>query len=404
MIVWILNHYAVPPDLPGGARHHELARQLVQRGHEVVVFASAFHHFGRRAASTRLRAPIERINGVTWMWIPTRRYRGNDWRRVLGMCQYLLRSLRLGRRRVRVVCQASPDVVVGSSVHLLAVLAAYILARRHGARFVMEVRDLWPQTLVEMGALPRWHPVVGLLRVLEVFLYRRAERVVTVLPHASEYIGRYISAERVVWIPNGVDPLRFDPTPRRSTIAGDTLRVGYLGAHGTANALEDVLDAADVLRRSGASVSFEFIGDGPQKAALVARARSQGITNVAFLDPVPMGEVPAQLARMDVCVAALRDLPLYRHGVALNKLVDYMAAGRPIVFSGAPANDVVSEAGCGVTVPAGDPAALARAIRAVADMTPRQREALGERGRRYVEEHLSWERLATMYEEVLQGP
>jgi glycosyltransferase involved in cell wall biosynthesis len=401
--LWILNHYAVPPGLPGGTRHFELARQLVLRGHRVTILASSFEHFAART-SNEGQWPIrmEEHDGVTWIWIPTRPYLRNDWRRAAGMVDYLRGCLRQGRRAVGRGELERPDVILGSSVHLLAVLAAYRLSRRLRTRFVMEVRDLWPQTLVDLGGFAPRHPIVLALGLLERFLYRRADRIVTVLPFAGEHIGRFAPAERIVWIPNGVDLTRF-PAALFETRNGGSFCVGYVGAFGKANALHVVLAAAEELERRSATVRFLLVGEGPHRERLEGLVRERGILSVRFVGAVPKDEIPGLLASMDACVAVLQDLPLYRFGISLNKLADYLAAGRPVVLAGRPANNIVSESGAGITVAPEDPRALADAIEQLMAMDPATRRQLGERGRAFVAAHRDWRSLAVRYEEVLRG-
>ena len=211
--IWILNHYAQPPDVPGGTRHYELGRQLVQHGYAVTIFASSFRHAQRRESQSygKESSHIEEVDGLQFVWLRTWPYERNNWRRLLNMVSYLVRSYWWGRQLARSDGPLpKPDMVLGSSVHLLAVLSAYLLARHFRAHFVMEVRDLWPQTLVEMGALSERSIVTRLLQGLEKYLYRRAERIIVLLPNAGEYIaGLGIDTDKVVWIPNGVNLSRY---------------------------------------------------------------------------------------------------------------------------------------------------------------------------------------------------
>lgn len=407
MNIWIFNHHAHPSTLPGGTRHHDLGKELVGRGHRVTVFASSFlHGVGRHAGlEPPKRWSVEDVDGVKFVWLRTPPYSGNNLGRVWSMVVYMWRAWRLGRAFPRGMPDVGrPDIVIGSSVHLLAVLAAYRVARRHRARFVMEVRDLWPQTLVDMGALSSRHPLTLALRWLERFLYRCAERIITLLPFAHEYITACgIAREKVVWIPNGVD-LSSDflsTGPDEGREESDFV-VMYLGAHGQANALDVLLEAVRCLAASGeGSIRFVLVGSGPEKGRLMAMARSSGLPNVEFRDSVPKEFVPQTLAEADALVVVLQDLPLYRYGVSLNKLFDYMAAAKPIVFAGAPANNPVKDAECGLTVPPRDPEALADAIVRLSQMPREEREAMGKRGRAYVEEHHDIRKLAERLEKVL---
>lgn len=405
MNVWIFNHYAITPDLPGGTRHYDLSRELVKRGHKVIIFASSFHHYLHK--ETRLhtgeRWKVEDVDGVKFIWIRTFPYKRNDWRRVLNMSSYMLQAWWLGQRLPKLMSEiGKPDVVIGSSVHLLAVLAAYWVAKHHRAKFVMEVRDLWPQTIIDMGVLSERHPVVKALQALERFLYHRAGRIITLLPKAGEYIvAQGVSEEKIVWIPNGVDLSRFQVNSLAAGNCGE-FKVMYLGAHGQANALDVLLQAAKIVQDQGyEDIKFILVGTGPEKSRLLALARDLGLGNVEFRGPVAKADTARVLWEADVTVLILRDLPLYKYGISLNKLFDYLALGRPVILAGNPANNPIDEAHCGFTVPPREPKALAEAVIKLYEMPQEEREAMGRRGRAYVEAHHDIRKLAQRLEQTL---
>lgn len=292
MNLWIFNHYAHPPDLPGGTRHFDLGRELVKRGHKVTIFASSFHHYLHK--EVRLKPgeqwKLEDIEGLRFVWIRTPPYQRNDNRRVQSMLVYALRAWRLGQKLGPVL--GRPDVVIGSSPHPFASLAAYWVARHHQTPFVMEVRDLWPQTLIDMGALGAQHPLTKVLQALERFLYRRAEWIITLGPKMKEYItARGISPDKVTWIPNGVDLSRFEDL-KTAPRTGEGFKVMYLGAHGQANALDTLIYAAKAVQDRGfREIRFVLVGDGPEKPNLVKLAERLKLKNIDFRDPVPKDKI-----------------------------------------------------------------------------------------------------------------
>ncbi|MEM1589754.1 MAG: glycosyltransferase family 4 protein, partial [Candidatus Bathyarchaeia archaeon] len=223
MNIWIFNHYAIPPDLPGSTRHYDLGRELVQRGHQVVIIATSFHHYMHK--ETRLRPgemwKVEDIDGVKFVWLRTPPYQCNDWRRLWNMVAFALRAWWLGRRLAKVVPGiGKADVLIGYSPHLLTPLTTYWVARHYGVPFIVEIGDLWPQTAIDMGVLSVHHPVTKILQLLERFLYHKASRIISLLPFALEYIvSREVPEDKIVWIPNGVDLTQFavkDPSRRSS--------------------------------------------------------------------------------------------------------------------------------------------------------------------------------------------
>ena len=401
MRIWIVNHYAYAPSHSAGTRHFAMAKRLIERGHEVTIVSTSFFHKTNR--ETRL-APgqthlLEVVDGVPFLWLRTPAYRGNSFGRLRNMIAFAWRVWReCGLRNL-----PNPDVVLGSSPSLLAAWAAKYLACRRGARFVLEIRDLWPETLVSLGAASDRHPLVILFRWIERDLYRSADRIVTVLPGSANYIATHGGRqERIECVPNGID---LDLAPEVSEPPkGDNFTVMYAGAHGTANALDTALDAAKILqeRTETASVRFVLIGDGPEKRRLESRASNEAIRNIQFRPPTPKTEIHRSLANADAFLMILEDSPVFRWGISPNKLYDYLAMARPVVFSVSTRANPVRSANCGITLNPGDAIALANGIQDLASLPFSERRAMGLRGRKYVENEHDWRVLGKRLEELLQ--
>lgn len=390
--VWIVNHYAQAPGSPGGTRHYSLARHLAEHGWTATIFAASTELNTGRQRLAGLCLMREEMNGrVPFCWLRAPTYTGNGARRLANMlvfAAHVVLSPALCRR-------TQPDAVIGSSVHPFAAWAGLRLARRHRVPFVFEVRDLWPQTLVDMGVAREGSLAVWTLRKLERHLYRAAARIVVLMPRADEYICRLgIPREKIVWIPNGVELSGVDPAPKRPDEDGFTLM--YFGAHGRANGLDNILAAMGRVRdmRPDLHVRLRLIGDGPLKADLIGQAKRMGLDNVVFEPPVPKSAIPALAAEADAFVVNLVDSPIYRYGISLNKLFDYLAAGRPIVFAGASVNDPVAEARAGLSVPPGDPEALAGAIVRLVALPEAERTEMGRNAFAYVKTHHDFRILA----------
>lgn len=405
MNIWMFNHNAYSPDLPGGTRHFDLARQLVKRGHMVTIFATSFHHHLHK--ETRLQPgedwKIEEVDGVFFVWIHTPPYQRNDWRRVWNMVAFMIKASRLGKKLPDLKPEiGSPDVVIGSSPDLLTPLAAFHVARRFHVPFVMEVRDLWPQTIIDMGVLSSKNPITKTLQVLEKFLYQRAELIISLLPRAHEYIAACgVSPKKIVWVPNGVDLSRFE-SATQDTSNNERFRVMYLGAHGQANALDVLIQAAKIVQDRGLEeIGFILMGDGPEKPRLIESSKKLGLINLEFCNPVPKSEVANVLRNADALLFNLEEVTVFKYGISPNKLFDFMAAGKPIISSVNAPDNPVDEASSGLIVRPRDPDALAKAIINIYEMSPEEREKMGRRGREYVAEYHDISRLALTLEQTL---
>ncbi|WP_159274044.1 glycosyltransferase family 4 protein [Variovorax boronicumulans] len=407
--VWVLNHYAQEPSGAGGTRHFHLAECLKKRGWQATLIAASVEFTsGKQRLDAGENHRYERISEVPFLWVRTPEYEGNGGGRVLNMLAYTWQALRAKTLKDLPL----PDAVIGSSVHPFAAVAASLLARRFKVPFVFEVRDLWPQTLVDMGRLRDCDLTTWALRKIELWLYRRAARIVVLLPRAWEYIVPLgIPKERILWIPNGVDLSLFPPSTLPVRGALEPFTIMYFGAHGQANGLTNVLEAMKLINdhKESLSIRLRMIGDGPLKSDLMMLAQRLGLDNVSFEPPVPKNEIPNLASQADAFVIPVPDLPkLYRYGISPNKVFDYLAAERPIIIATGAANNPVAEAEAGLTVAAGDPLALSEAIVKMA-LTPREeRERMGRAGRGYVEKNHGYDqlsgRLAVMLDEISEVP
>lgn len=402
-IVWIVNHYAATPDQGAGTRHYDLGRQLVERGFEPTIFAAAFSHFSRkdaRLSGIRLWRS-ESIDGLTFVWIKSLSYEGNGPRRVLNMLIFsvLFFAAQVTRR--------GPEVIVGSTVHPLAAWTAMLVARLRRRPFVYEVRDLWPQTLVDMGAVRSTSIVARWLWQIEAKLVRGAVAVITVLPGMDDYLAqRGLPTRHVHYVPNGadLDRDRSGSIPDEIRVEIDAWRdegrfvLAYVGSLGRANALSTVVDAVKELDgRAGLMI----VGDGPERRRLESRAA--GWDEMRVCGPVPKHSVGPLLHHVDAGVFHLADSDVFRYGISSNKLFDYMASGLPVLFACRTSYDPVTLAGAGISVAPQDVASMADAIRRLASLPQQELRAMGERGREYVRTHHSVDRLGDQLADILES-
>jgi glycosyltransferase involved in cell wall biosynthesis len=308
------------------------------------------------------------------------------------------------------VLRAGPaDVVVATSPPLVAALPGWLAARAKRARLVFEIRDLWPESAVTTGVLREGSLLTRILYRLERWACRVADRVNVLTPAFRDDLVRrgLAPAEKIVFVPNGADLDLFRPGPRDNAARrelgwGNRFVVMYAGAHGRANALRQLLDAAERLR-DRPDILVATVGDGPERAGLEEEARRRGLANVMFSGPQPKARMAELVNACDVGAAVLQDNPTFRT-VYPNKVFDYMACGRPtlLAIDGVARQLVCEEARAGVFARPEDPDALAAAIRSLAD-DPEGRAAMGRRGLEWVVANASRESLARRYTGIKEG-
>jgi glycosyltransferase involved in cell wall biosynthesis len=272
---------------------------------------------------------------------------------------------------------------------------------------VLDVRDLWPDELITYGGFREGSIPVRVLRLIERWAYRNADCVAATTDAIIDAIvERGVPREKTFLLPNGADLEVFSPLPPENPIAseykfGDRFVVMYSGLFGIKHSLEVLLEAAAKLR-DRKDIVFFLLGNGARKDALVSQTRELNLDNVIFGDERVVDEVPSLLARADVCFAAVRPEP-YPKKVISVKVFEYMACEKPVVgaLSGESAR-ILNESGGGIVVPPGDASATADAILSLYS-DPARRAAMGQVGRRYVDQHYSRSAWALRLEKRLKA-
>lgn len=396
--VWIVNHYAGGPGIGTGWRHWELGRRWVAAGVEVRIFTASTAIGGSVDPG---RAGTRSVEGVEFRFLRVPAYRGNGvgrLRNILAFNRAAAGALALARRMT-----APPDIVLASSPQPFAWGAAGRFAKSVGASFVPEVRDLWPESLEQLGGLPRWHPMVAWCRNVVRRGYRDADAVASTLPGIAQCLGPLgVAAERCLVIPNGVDlqvevpPLRQDLEDEVSRAQGSGRRLLlYAGAIGVPNAMDQLVDAVALLgpaRR--ATLRCLIVGEGTERARIERRAMAADPAVFRFLGHVPQDQVRALMRRARAGFQGWLDLPLYRHGTSAQKLSLMLGEGLPVIHAAPDAPDPVRDHGLGWACPAQRPNELAAAIEAMLGADADSLARISVRCKEHVRTHLDWDAIA----------
>jgi glycosyltransferase involved in cell wall biosynthesis len=362
MKVLYFHQYFSTPRGAGGTRSYEMARRLVGRGHEVTMvcgssgsgdtgLAGEFIH-GKRGGI------VDGIKVIEFD-LPYSNYDG-----------FLKRSLtfiRFALRSILIAVTEKCDLVFATSTPLTTGIPGIAARVFRQKPFVFEVRDLWPELPKEMGVI-RNPLVLGAMDLLEWLSYHCAKGCIGLSPGIVDGIKRRgIASENVIMIPNGCDLELF--RVKESSRTRKEFKAIFTGAHGIANGLDAVLDAAEELKKRGRKdIRLLFIGDGRLKPALKERAVSEELDNCLFLDPIPKNKMPDLLLQVDVGMMILANVPAFYYGTSPNKFFDYIASGLPVInnYPGWLAG-MITENKCGIAVPPEDPAAFADALEYMAE-------------------------------------
>ena len=365
-LIYFHQHFATPRG-SGGIRSYQMARELVRRGHSVTMVCGSHKLAGIGLPGEYVdgckRGMIDGIDVIEF----DLSYSNRD-----GLLKRSLTFLKYAWNSILVALREEYDLAFATTTPLTAAIPVLAARLLRGKRYVFEVRDLWPEIPREMGVIT--NPLVlGAMSVLEFLAYRGAAACVALSPGIADGIARRgVSRERIAMVPNGCDIDLMNAAPegwRPESIGRDKFLAVFPGAHGPANGLRAVLDAAIVLKDRGRSdIAIALVGDGKEKDDLVAYARRENLDNVHFHNPVPKRQVAGLLAEADVGLQVLANIPAFYYGTSPNKFFDYIASGTPVVtnYPGWVA-DLVTEHSAGLAVPPGEPEKLAEALMTLAD-------------------------------------
>lgn len=330
--LFIFDHASYLPNGSSPQRHYALARELLRLGIKTTMIGSGFdHRSGRNIKFDGLALwKSQIVDEIRYVWLRLPAYKGLK-ARVLNMILYPV---------LAVLCFLSgylgrPKCVVGSSPHLFAALGANAVAFLARTRFVLEIRDLWPDSAVDVLGLHAKNPFVFAMRVVEKHLFCSADRVISVLPGIAMYVNdkKFSIKHHSGWIPNGVDLENFPATisyPNR--IEG---RIVYFGAVGPANKLDMLLRIWKEIEKISSHMSLQIIGDGPSLSGIISQCRELGLKKVEFLgfckDKSELYSIASKASAFVLAVPVRR---IYKYGVSMNKIPEYLALGRPLIYLG----------------------------------------------------------------------
>lgn len=408
MKILVVHQYYLLPGFPGGSRFNEFARLWSEAGHEVTVIAGNLDYStGVVPEEYRGKLVVEERDGdvrVLRCAVPksySKSYFGRMWAFLGFTFSSLIGSLRVDR----------PDVVIATSPPLIAALPGWFASRLHGpwVPWVFEVRDLWPESAITTGVLRSDSIITKILYRLERWAYRRADKINVLTPaFRDDIIDRGLGSSNLIsFVPNGADVERFRPRIRENAVRErlgwkDRFVVMYAGAHGRANAIGQLVDAAELLK-DRPDILIASVGDGPERVHWQEEAKRRGLSNIRFYGPQPKDSMPDFVNAADAGAAVLQRNETFRT-VYPNKVFDYMACKRPtlLAIDGAARRLVIDDAKAGVYAEPEDPASIADAIRWMVE-NPEACEQMGERGYAWVHANATRDSLARKYLDVLEG-
>ena len=406
MRILYLSQYFPPEAGATQTRAYEMARHMVESGHQVTVITEIPNHPSGVIPPEYRGRFFERtdLDGieVIRVWVKTSPTK-NFLNRMLFYLSYMINAVVFGLFSAR----GGYDLIYASSPPLFAGGAALTLSYLRRLPLFFEVRDLWPDFAVALGELS--HPLfISLARKLEWACYRRARRIIVVTKsYANRLTLRGVPSQKLVVIPNGANLDLFQYRPdgrqrlREELKLGDKFVAIYAGIHGIAQGLETVIEAAHQIEEQS-DIHFLMVGEGPQKADLIALASDYQLHNLTWVSEQPRENIPDYLSTADVALVLLRGIEEFK-GVLPSKMFDAWACQRPVILSvHGEARQLLDLSQGGICIPPDNPARLVEAIQKLKD-NPQERQHMGSSARTFTEKNYSRQVQAEKLVQLIEG-
>jgi len=395
--ILLINQYSYLPGKSNWRRHFDLFKNFSKESYNIDIICGSFVH-DRKEKILNKGEKYRLINseGIKYHVLSGISYKSKIVR-MFSMIQFFFKVLFFSKK-----LKDKPDIVYASSPHPFNGLAGMYLARKYKCPFILEIRDLWPETWVAMGATTKKSVLYKVFAYIEKVLYKNADKIVTLTANKDYYTSVGVDEKKVEIVSNGVDLAKYDSLLREESpikFPENKFNILYTGAHGTANCLEFILEVAKLMEND--EIIFNFIGEGEKKVELIKQSEEYNLKNVRFYSPINKNFIPSTLKNGDAMILPVRDEPLYKYGISPNKMYEYFASAKPIIFSGNVANDMVKEANAGISVEAENIKKIKEAVLSLYNMSNEEREILGKNGRKYVEENYNTKVLSKKIEKII---
>lgn len=359
--IWIINHYAGEMYLSKGGRHFWFSKYLLEEGYKLRIFCSNIRHSPIQTIVENNKE-TKTLENVPFTFIKSRKYKGNGLSRIINMYSFYKKMIKTGNKIIKK--GDKPDIIIASSVHPLSLQAGLKLGKRHNIPVIVEVRDLWPESIVVYSNFTKKNPIIKWLYKKEREYYEKADKVLFTMEGGKDYIinqkwdvnsGGKIKVSNIVHINNGVDLDGFnknilDNKTDDPDLFDEKFKVIYAGSIRKVNNVKKIIDTAKIVSKQDKNIRFLIYGDGDEKEKLVKYVKEQKIPNVIFKGRVNKEQVPFILSKADLNIFHEKKSELNQYGVDFNKLFEYFASGKPVTTDCEFGYDIIKKFNAGIVV------------------------------------------------------
>lgn len=395
--IWYISKYFAPPAIGSvGSRGWLLLKEFAKKGYRPVAITSDSNNLVEMPNLSQ-SVSFEEQDGVALVWLKTMKYGvAKSGKRILSWLHFEWNLFWLDKAAL-----PRPDAIIISSLSLLTIINGLLLKRKFGCKLIFEIRDIWPLTIVEEGGFSGNNIFVKLLAWIEQLGYKKSDLIIGTMPNLTQHVTEVVGYKRpVACIPMGIteDMLSTEMLLADAYIDQylnqDFFNIVHAGTVGITNALDTFFRAADALK-DNPLIRFIVVGDGALKKTY--QQQYGHLPNLIFAPKVNKNQVYSVLSNADLVYFSTYKSKVWNYGQSLNKVIDYMLSGKPVLASYSGYPSMINEADCGFYLPAEDIDALVAKIEEMQLMPQSERDAIGKRGRDWLIEHRSYEVLADKY-------
>lgn len=357
MNIWIVNHYAIPPSMGGLVRHYYFSKYLQEKGHTVKIFTSSkIHNTDINMIKDKSLYKEKTEDRVQYTYVRSRDYKGNGLDRIWNMIDLPFKMWKTMKVFYK---QKRPDVIYTSSPDLLVALFALMFGKKHRIPVVVEVRDLWPESIVEYKGMSKRNPIIQILYQLEKWIYKKADQLIFTIEGGAEYIcnkkwHKKVALSKVNYVNNGVDLEEYKTNLESFQLQDQDLmdekyfKVVYIGSVRSANHIQDLVDVAlELKKRREFGIRVLIYGEGTERKALEEKCIKCGLDNVVFKGKVDKKYIPYILSKSDLNILNYQQSSTWKYGGSQNKQFEYLASGKPICSNIAMGYSIIRKYDCG---------------------------------------------------------
>lgn len=346
MNIWIFNHYATNMFFEGAGRHHSLGKYLVRKGNKVSIFCANTVHGKEEGVDIESDQSCTMLPGsdnISYIFVKCVSYSSNGIDRIKNMYSFYKGLFKASNEYKKI--DGKPDIILASSVHPLTLIAGLKIAKKYGIPCICEIRDLWPETLVELNIIHKNNILTKLMYLGEKWIYKRANGLIFTMPGGENYIkdkgwGHAICLEKVFHINNGVDLEKFNDDKANYSLEDVDLdndgifKIVYAGSIRQANKIDNLVEIAKIFnRRKISNIKLIIFGDGDQRERLENECKQLGLDNIVFKGYVKKQFIPYIVSKGDLNIVTDESNGLGKYGISWNKIFEYMASGKPTIVN-----------------------------------------------------------------------